>query len=169
MRLDKELIEKLARRAKEVGVGVSVLMRRYVETMLLYEELGLSKPVRLSVEEYGRLVKSIAAKENVEEYIEYLVGMFDLVTAWSFSDRKAVSLYELLAKLMELLKMEGKVTGYRVYSGGNKVGIAFEAVTTEVTGVLTKALAKFLAKAGKNLTKMKTVGRTAFIEVEEAG
>jgi hypothetical protein len=168
LRLDRELVEKLARRARELGIGVSVLMRRYIETMILYEGLGLTRPVRLGVEEYGRLVKLVTEAGHADDYIAYLVEMFELITAWNFGNRESVGLYELLAKLMEMLKNEGKITDYRAYSGGKKVGITYETVSADVANILNKALTRFLAKIGKNVTNMKAVGRTAFIEVEEA-
>jgi predicted DNA-binding protein len=169
LRLDRELVEKLARRARELGVGVSVLIRRYIETMILYEELGLSRPVRLGVEEYGRLVKLVTDTGRIDEYISYLVEMFELITAWNFGNRETVSLYELLAKLMELLKSEGRITDYRAYSGGNRVGITFETISADAANLLNKALTRFLIKIGKNVTNVKTVGRTAYIEVKEVG
>ncbi|MEM2393048.1 MAG: ribbon-helix-helix protein, CopG family [Zestosphaera sp.] len=144
LRIDEELVKKLNKRASELGVGITTLMRRYVEFMLLHESTRSYPMIWVSSAEYTYLAKIVSSDaELVSRYVDYVSELYKSLIQVFGGEFTDVS--EVLRKLLELLKLEGKVLEFRLTVEKDVVNSVVTAISEESALLLGKVLERILA------------------------
>ena len=82
MRLDARLVKKLSERAEELGIGLTVLLRRYIEAMAFQDDTGLGRPVSVSRDELNFLTDAVIKCGKLNDYAEMLANAFEVALKW---------------------------------------------------------------------------------------
>lgn len=121
VRLNEKTVELLNRIAKEKNVGLSVLIRQYVESMLMLETTSISKIIHIPIEEYIFLIKKLN-KNELDAYIDEILRIFSLRYLWKYSiSIEHAVLADILKEFLEIMKISGRIHDYEIKTHGAKI------------------------------------------------
>lgn len=144
LRIDEELMKKLNKRASELGVGVTALMRRYLEFMLSHETTKSYPVMCVPSAEYAYLVRVVVSNAGeMNRYIDYVSELYKNLIQIYLGESPEVG--EVLRRFLEMLKLEGKVLEFRFIVEKDVVSLIITTVSEENALLLSKILEKVLA------------------------
>ncbi len=158
IRLDERIVKMLNQKANELGIGLTVLIRNYVETMVAHEKIGISKTVHIPAEEYDLLLSNVlkdsAGKEKYIKFLKHII-LAKLLWIYGRDHGENVSPY-LIHDILNILKTEGRIDTYGVRALENKI-IVKVSVHSEIFTKIFCELMKVIFKeanckiAGKSI------------------
>ena len=155
IRLDERIVKMLSQKANELGIGLTVLIRNYVETMIAHEKIGISKTIHIPAEEYDLMLNHIVKDSNEKErYVEFLKHVILAKLLWIYGrDYGEKVSPQLVNDVFEILKTEGRIDAYGIRDLGDKI-VVKASVHSEV---FAEILCEFVRNIFKKVNcKIKT-------------
>lgn len=157
-------MKKLNKRASELGVGVTTLMRRYLEFMLLHEITRSYPTACIPSAEYAHLVKTVlGSEEGVDKYVNYVSELYKNIIQAYLGESTEVS--EVVRKFLEMLKLEGKVLEFKLAVEKDSVSLIVTTLSEENAFLLSKIFEKTLAS---RRVEVKYLGNMIFLKVRRS-
>lgn len=165
LRLDADLVKKLSKRAESLGIGLTVLLRRYIEAMAVQDEAGLGRPVHIPRDEFSFLVEAVVACGKKEVYAEIMSKFLEVSLRWRFGDLDLPP-GVILKEALSLLSIQNKILEFKVRSDGSSAVASFTAVNRTVGDAVSASIIKLLNSVGARVSA-RSAGTTYLVEVRE--
>lgn len=163
LRLDADLVKKLRKRAESLGIGLTVLLRRYIEAMAMQDEIGVGRPVYISRDELAFLAEAVMSCGKQDEYAETISRILEVALRWRFGDLDLPP--ELILKeALNLLSAQNRILEFKVRAAGSSTVASFTATSRAVGETVSASLTKLLNSVGA-ITRTRSAGSTFLIEV----
>lgn len=156
----------MGKRAEALGIGLTVLLRRYIETMALQDEMSTGKQVRITLDELNFLTEAVTECGRQDEYADLLSRIFEVVLMWRFGGLD-IPPEAALREVMSMLRMQNRILEYDVRVVDNLVVTSFTAPSKAVGTAIGMALVRLLNSVGAK-TELRSVGTTFLVEVRRA-
>ena len=139
-------------------------MRRYLELMLLHETARLYPVMCIPSAEYTYLARFVLSNTEVmSKYVDYVSELYKNLIHVFLGEPTGVD--EILKKLLEVLKYEGKVLEYKLVIERDSVSAIITAMSEENAFLLSKIFEKIL-RQGK--TQVRCLEKMIFLKVGKA-
>ncbi len=164
IRLDERIVKMLSQKANELGIGLTVLIRNYVEAMIAHEKMGISKTIHIPAEEYD-LILSHIAKDIVEKrkYVEFLKHIILAKLLWIYGrDYGEKVSPQLVNDVLKILKTEGRIDTYGIRDFGDRIVVK----ASTYSEIFAQILCEIIKSVFKNVN-CKIAGKTIVALIRE--
>jgi len=166
IRLDERTVEALNEKANELGIGLSVLARNYIESMILHEKIGISRTIHLPMEEYELLLNYIVNDAILrKEYLELLKNEALSALLWIHGKNPEGKVpQQALKDLLEIFRVGGRINGYGMRDLGSKVVVKIITPSENLAIIFCELIGELFKDAD-----CKKLGKTIIVLLRKEG